>query len=314
MLLSVLTITYNHERYLSQALDSVLMQSVDADLEIVVGEDFSRDRTRDILTAYSERNPGRFRLLFRDRNVGLVRNFAETLEACRGRYVAILEGDDYWTSPDKLRTQVEFLEAHPECSACFHNVEVVYEEGGRASHLFHRKPLAKDFLSLTDVLSSHPIPTPATMFRRDLLGPLPDWFYTMPMGDWPLHVLNARQGPIGYIDAVLACYRVHGGGAWSSQGRVETLRRTIEAATILRSNLDEACDRVLRRSIARWHCETAAIHDADGRSAEAGRHARAAIEARPGFGSAYRKAVWLRAKSAVRGMVGSRAMSTGRPE
>jgi glycosyltransferase involved in cell wall biosynthesis len=310
MLVSVLTITYNQERYLAQALDSILMQAIDADLEIVVGDDASSDGTGAILRAYRDRHPGQFRLLLRDRNVGLVRNFAETLLACRGRYVAILEGDDFWTSPDKLRTQVEFLESHPECSACFHNVEVVYEDAGRESHLFHRTPPARRFLTLQDVLRSHPIPTPSTMFRRGLIERLPEWFYSMPMGDWPLHVLNARQGPIGYIDAVLACYRVHGAGSWSSQGRLETLRRTIEAAGVLRAHLDGACDRILRRSMARWNCEIAAIHYEAGRIRDAGAHARAALEARPGFSSAYRRAQWLRAKAAVRGVLPGRRSST----
>jgi glycosyltransferase involved in cell wall biosynthesis len=299
MLISVLVITFNHERFIEAALNSALAQVVNADLEIVVGEDCSTDRTREILAAYRHRHPATIRLLLRDRNIGLVRNFAETLLACRGRYIALLEGDDFWTSPDKLRKQVEFLERHPQCSACFHNVEVIYDDSARSPHPFHRMPLPKTFFTLRDVLSWHFIPTPSTMLRAGLFSGLPDWFYAMPMGDWPLHVLNAQQGPIGYIDEVLATYRVHGGGAWSLQGRVATLAATIHAAETMGAHLDRAYDDIISKSVARWEREIASIHYRDGRYAEALWHARSSMKRSPSFGRSYRKALSLWVKSAA---------------
>jgi glycosyltransferase involved in cell wall biosynthesis len=298
MLLSVLVITYNHERFIQEAIDSILAQVVDADLEIVIGEDCSTDRTRDILVACRDRHPDTIRLLFRDRNVGLVRNFAETFEACRGRYIAILEGDDFWTSPDKLRKQVEFLERHEQCSGCFHNVEVIDDDGSHRPHLFHAQPLPKAFFSLRDVLEWHFIPTPSTMMRGGLVPRIPDWFYAMPMGDWPLHVLNAQHGAIGYLDEVLATYRVHGGGAWSRQGRVPTLATTIRAAEIMAPHLGREDRPVLWKSVARWEREIATIHYGDGRYGEALRHARSSMKRSPDFGRSYRRALLLSVKSA----------------
>ena len=123
-LISVLITAYNRERHLARALDSVLMQEGPFSLEIVIGEDCSTDRTREIIRDYHGRYPDLVHPLFHPRNVGPVANYALTLKACHGRYVALLDADDYWLSPDKLRKQMEFLEQHPQCSFCFHNVSM----------------------------------------------------------------------------------------------------------------------------------------------------------------------------------------------
>jgi glycosyltransferase involved in cell wall biosynthesis len=108
MKVSVLMITYNHEKFIAQAIDSILMQQTDFEYEIVVGDDFSKDRTRAILDNYKKKHPSKIKLLFPDRNLGMHRNFIQTLNSCQGQYVALLEGDDYWTSPYKLQKQVDF--------------------------------------------------------------------------------------------------------------------------------------------------------------------------------------------------------------
>ncbi len=133
-LLSVIFITYNHERYLRQSLDSVLMQKTDFGYEVVVGEDCSTDRTREILDEYRLRYPGRLRLLYRDRNFGRpTLNVYETAMACRGRYVATIEGDDFWTDENKLQKAVDFLEAHPSYSGCANPALLVGEDGAELS-------------------------------------------------------------------------------------------------------------------------------------------------------------------------------------
>ena len=107
------------------------MQEADFSYEVVIGEDCSTDRTRPIVMEYARAYPGKIRLVVGSERVGAPRNFARTLEACQGQYIALLDGDDYWTSPDKLRKQVEFLDRRPECAICFHDVLVVYEDGSR---------------------------------------------------------------------------------------------------------------------------------------------------------------------------------------
>jgi glycosyltransferase involved in cell wall biosynthesis len=100
--LSVLIMTYNHENLIKQAIDSALMQLTSFNFEIVIGEDLSSDKTRDICCNYENLNPERIRVLETPRNFGMVGNFLRTLKECRGKYISLLEGDDYWLSPKKL--------------------------------------------------------------------------------------------------------------------------------------------------------------------------------------------------------------------
>ena len=218
---SVCLLTYNHERWIAQAIESVLAQQ-GIDFELVISEDHSTDGTRAIVDDYAARHPERIRVLPSPANVGMTRAFARGIEAARGTYVALLDGDDYWTSPDKLRVQADFLDAHPGCAICFHNVTVEYDDGTPA-HPFHTpepgryfaRPVPKPVSTLADVVPGNFMQTCSVMFRRGLFGEFPTWFADLAVADWPLHVLNAEHGDIGYLDVTMAVYRVHGGGVWT---------------------------------------------------------------------------------------------------
>ncbi len=212
MKVSVGITTYNHEKYIARALDSVLMQKTDFDYEIVIGEDCSTDDTRAIILNYNKRHPGRFRLLLNERNLGGHGNGGQVHRACRGEYIAVLEGDDYWTSQDKLQKQVDFLDAHPGCSICFHNVRVVFEDGRKEPYDYCH-PNQKQFSAVEDLLYSDFIPTSSTVYRNGLIPEIPAWISRLPMGDWPIHILNAQHGDIGYINEVMGVWYIHPGGA-----------------------------------------------------------------------------------------------------
>lgn len=129
-LLSVVFITYNHEPFLREALDSVLNQKVNFAYEIVVGEDCSTDHTRDILVEYKNKYPEKIKLLFREKNFGRpTQNVYETIMECKGKYLAFLEGDDYYTDNSKLQEQVDFLEQHSEYIGVTHTCKVVGKSG-----------------------------------------------------------------------------------------------------------------------------------------------------------------------------------------
>jgi glycosyltransferase involved in cell wall biosynthesis len=126
---SVAIITYNHEKFIAEALESVLMQVTDFRYEIVIGDDCSSDRTHEIIGDFQKNHPGKIRLLISETNIGVKKNLAQTIMACKGEYIALLDGDDYWTAPQKLRHQVGFLDSRPGCSFCFHSVKRIYEDG-----------------------------------------------------------------------------------------------------------------------------------------------------------------------------------------
>src|SRR5215831_15832736 len=129
MILSVCVITYNHEEYIAEALEGVLKQVTDFPFEVVIGEDKSADRTREICESYAAKYP-QIRILPPEENMGMMKNFWRTWKACQGKYIAYLEGDDYWTDPLKLQKQVDFLEANPGYSTCFHNITMRFHKSG----------------------------------------------------------------------------------------------------------------------------------------------------------------------------------------
>ncbi len=124
-MVSVFMITYNHEKFIAEALDSILMQKTDFDFDIVIGEDCSTDATRRIVLEYSRKYPDKIKLLLHNANIGFISNLMYVLEACTGKYVAMCEGDDYWTDPFKLQKQVDFLEANKEYILATHGYRIV---------------------------------------------------------------------------------------------------------------------------------------------------------------------------------------------
>ncbi|HET6977582.1 MAG TPA: glycosyltransferase [Pyrinomonadaceae bacterium] len=226
---SILITTYNQENLITQAIESVLMQVTDFDCEIVIGEDASTDRTREVVMNLARQHPDKIRVLLRDPEVANRErhllgkmNFLQALETCRGEYIAVLDGDDYFTNPHKLQKQVDFLDSRPDCIICFHNVKAVYEDGSKASENL----CPADQQEITDIeqlLWGNFITSCSIMYRREPVVQIPDWFYTAKVGDWPLHIFKAQYGKIGYLNEVMAAYRVHTAGAWSLRKRSHQL-------------------------------------------------------------------------------------------
>jgi glycosyltransferase involved in cell wall biosynthesis len=258
MKVSVLMITYNHEKFVARAIDSILMQKVDFDYEVVIGEDCSTDNTREIVLGYKEEFPNKIRLLLNQKNLGGRKNLIQTFKACKGEYIAMLEGDDYWTSPHKLQKQVDFLDTHPECAICFHNVMVIYEDSPEISHPFYvqnpngpfMKGKPKPISNLEDLLKGNFIQTPSVMFRAPPFDEFPNWFYFTPMGDWSIHILNAQHGKIGYIDEIMGIYRIHDGGVWSSKGLIPKLQREIETYRFFNAHFNFRYNKFIKSKIS----------------------------------------------------------------
>ncbi|MHB8520752.1 MAG: glycosyltransferase family 2 protein [Limisphaerales bacterium] len=227
MKVSTLIITYNQEKYIGQAIESALMQKTTFAHEIVIGEDCSADRTRAIVSAFQARYPDQIRVFLRERNLGPNRNLVQTLKACRGQYVALLEGDDYWTSPDKLQQQVEYLTQHSDCAICFHTVECRYEDGSQQPQPYPGSG-HKEITTLDDILVRNYIQTCSVVFRAGLIAEFPEWYLNAEVGDWPLHVMNARYGNIGFLAPVMGVHRISGDSVWSPLTDVQKALKIIE--------------------------------------------------------------------------------------
>ncbi len=257
MKVSVLVMTYNHERFIKQALESVLAQEVNFGLEIIISEDCSTDRTREIVIEYERQHPDKIRLLLSERNLRSNEIVARGIRAARGTYIAFLDGDDYWTSPHKLQKQADFLDHHSECAICFHNAEVVHEDGERPSY-YWTPPDQKRLSNIDDLWQGNFIATASTMFRRGLIGDIPAWYISLfPITDWPLHILNAEHGAIGYIDESMSVYRQHDAGLYSPMTETQKQAATVRFYAVMNANLTYKYDRVIREACARYLFEWA---------------------------------------------------------
>ena len=207
-LVSVRTATYNHEKFIGQCLEGILMQRTDFPYEVVIGEDCSTDRTQEIVLAYEKKYPDKIHVRTSEMNVGPARNSLRIHQACRGKYHAMCEGDDYWIDPLKLQKQVDFMEAHPDVSLCFHNAFVVRENVLNAT-LFLRSAM-KEMLTFEDACQTT-IPTASVMARSEILATLPEWRVKIWCGDVLFRLWCAHHGNLGYLNEIMSVYRRHPG-------------------------------------------------------------------------------------------------------
>ena len=218
-LVSVAITAFNSEKWLARALDSVLLQQADFPIEIVIGDDCSTDGTAAVARSYRARNPGLIRVLERSQNLGMQRNYYETFEACRGKYIAWLDADDYWTDPSKLALQIQLMEADPSISASGHYVRAASIRG---EVLRQRYPyVAPGRYGLAEIVRQNFLPSASIVFRNGIHRDLHASFFDLAgLTDWPILVQAALVGDIVLIDRVMAVYMLSSGSAYMSKGTV----------------------------------------------------------------------------------------------
>ena len=225
---SICMISYNHGKFIAQAIDSILSQEVDFPIELVIGDDCSTDDTFRICEDFARRDL-RVRLLSRERNLGVMPNFSRSLAACQGEYVAVCEGDDYWTDPRKLSKQVAFLDAHPDYAGAAHQSDVLIKE--KVARKF--KHGVASTLTTGDLTYGRLFHTASVMFRR----PVVDVVCRAPLvlsGDRLLNFCISFLGKIHYSEETMCAYRLHGAGM-SSNATVAQLKLDLDCIDYLKS-------------------------------------------------------------------------------
>lgn len=215
ILISVCVITYCQENFIRQTLDNILSQKGNFDMEIVIGEDKGADGTRAICEEYQVNHPGIIRLLPSDRNYGIMPNLIRVLQACKGKYIAVCEGDDYWCDDTKLQKQLDILEQRSECSICCHASYELKDEKLSARKVRVTK---EGVYSIRDLITS-PFFHTSSMFFRNTIDQhfFPPWFVNVFAGDLFLSLLLSLKGDIYLLPQTMSVYRINRGSitfAW----------------------------------------------------------------------------------------------------
>lgn len=247
IMVSVCCITYNQEEYIRDALEGFLKQKVNFNYEIIIHDDASTDNTTNILKEYEKKYPNKIRVIYEKENqyqkgkkVGIL-----TYNYAKGKYVAICEGDDYWTDENKLQLQVDYMEKHPECTLCFHNAQVLdMADNSKKVFIPYKKEfkqyIKKDYkYDVGELELLEFIPTASFMFRTENLHKIPDWFEKCFVGDWPLKLIMTSFGYAYCINKVMSVYRKNAKGSLTTKNRKTEIESINGKLSIL--NKKEEC-------------------------------------------------------------------------
>ena len=220
---SVLLVTYNHEKFVGASIQSVLDQRTSHSFELIISEDASTDGTREIVRSAAAKDR-RIRTLFSPHNLRSNEPVLRALQAARGRYVCLLDGDDRWLVRNKIERQAELLDANPGAAGCFHNALVAVGDADEPSERRWTGSGQSPSTAFGKLWEGNPFATSAGMLRRSALDRVGNWYVDcFPITDWPLYLLAAEHGYLLFIDEVVAAYRVHRGGEVSGLTRKDQL-------------------------------------------------------------------------------------------
>jgi glycosyltransferase involved in cell wall biosynthesis len=221
-LVSICCLTFNQVSYIRQCLDGFMMQKTDFPFEVLIHDDASTDGTSDIIREYETKYPDVIRPIYQIENQyskgvrGIMAKY--NFPRAQGKYIALCEGDDYWTDPLKLQKQFDFLEKHPQYSFCFHNAITFYVNKG-ISVIFNKKLKTKEYNTNDLLFKNWFIPTASLFIRKDKLPqPFPEWFSKIYNGDLGLELLLSTQGNFFCINEPMSVYRKNAIGSLSVNG------------------------------------------------------------------------------------------------
>lgn len=230
--ISVLITTYNQEKYIAQAIESVLKQIDCPDFEIIIGNDCSSDDTLKICEEYREKYPDLITIYSYESNKGMLGNLRFCFSKCKGRYIAICEGDDYWIGPHKLKKQYEKLSGDTDSLFCFTDIKLKYEKSGKLKrHIPEIKNLLGEKFTIKQQIElGGPVGNfSCCMIKKEALGYIPDSYYEHKgNADWLffLYLLDVADGI--FIKDICSVYRIHKNGTWSGLSGKELLLANLE--------------------------------------------------------------------------------------
>lgn len=257
--LSIIIPTYNHGKFIAQTIEGCLMQQTNFEFELLIGDDASTDNNALIISEYQAKFPNKIKAFLHKENLGPAHprelggknNVAFLFKQAKSPYIALCEGDDYWTDPLKLQKQVDFLDANPDFALVHHQLEVIYEDNS-PSHFFNDED-QQETSNLTDLLKDEKwiLGTASTVFRNTIQGNFPDWWMKSASGDLGIFFLATAHGKIKYMNECMGAYRKHRGGMTNihTPQNLIFLRNRMEMFETLNTYFDFKYDSILQQTI-----------------------------------------------------------------
>lgn len=213
---SVAIVTYNHEKFIEQCIESVFAQKTNFDFDVIVGEDCSTDNTRQVLMMLEQKYPGRLKPIYHQKNVGFMSNsFDYCFPRCKGKYIACIDGDDYWCDDKKLQMQVDALEKDKTAVISFTAVSF-WDNTNKTLIENPATPfLKKDRFTFNDILDLNVITTSSVVYKNVFTNGLPPGITNFKMGDWPIWLFLLLKGDAIFIDKITTVYRIHNSGVYT---------------------------------------------------------------------------------------------------
>lgn len=206
VLVSINCITYNHEKYIADALEGFLNQKTDFDFEIVIGEDCSTDNTRKIIEEYMKKYPKKIILITSEKNVGVIENERRIYESSSGKYIAVCEGDDFWIDPYKLQKQIDYMEKNKDCTLCFHNAYTVNVNRNVIGTMIS-KDIENRIYDCGEIAILGFIPTASKVYLKETMSNIPEWYKTAIVEDFPSQLIITSKGYAYYMKDIMSAYR-----------------------------------------------------------------------------------------------------------
>ena len=254
-LVSICMITYAHDKFIEEAINSVLMQECDFEIQLVLSNDNSPDNTDAIIQRILNEHPraSRIKYIKQENNLGMIANFLTALAECNGKYIALCDGDDYWTDKYKLYKQIDFLEKNDECSFCFHK-SIRFDKRNETHNKIYPIGLKKTILNTKDFFKIPTIPTASVIYRNII--EMPKLKHNHP--DMMLYSSLLSKGKAGFIDEIMSAYRLHDNGVSNKYSEPWYLERRIAELAIEKKHPDFSSD--VKSQIAKMHVKHVVVY------------------------------------------------------
>jgi len=258
---SVMVLTYNHEKFIRKTLDSILSQQVNFKFEVIVGDDASTDSTAEIIREYYAKYPEIIVPMLHEKNLGGFgkANTLAALAIAKGKYIAPMDGDDYWTSDQKLQKLADFLDQNSDFVACFHNAEIIFDDDSHPNQ-FVNAPDQKEIVTVEDFIGEDEIwfiATSAILFRNGVITFYPQWFHESKSGDIPRYILLGKGGTkFKYFNETMSVYRKNRNSGMSftdGYKDFDFLQNRIGMYRGIDQELDYKFHETLNKNIARYY-------------------------------------------------------------